>query len=297
MIRSFILFVLCCFSMPLYAGTKPLTIMLDWELNVDHASLFVAKHYGFFAQQGLTVQLIPPADSTDPAKFAAIGKVDLALTYEPYWIVQQQQGLPLAWVSTLIGQPLMIMVANTKITTPSALRGLSVGYSGGGNTQKIFLKNFLQHDHLNIKEVTLVNVHYALVQALVSGRVMAITGAMRNVEPLELQQKHFPYRLFYPEDYGIPSFAELILVTRAGLQKDPRFNVFNNALQQAVAYLAANPEKTWQAFAQENPALHNETNHKMWLASIKYFYKTPGQFDQAQFDKFEKYYMRCQAML
>jgi putative hydroxymethylpyrimidine transport system substrate-binding protein len=294
-VKYLFLFILLFFtSAALYAQNKPLTIMLDWALNPDHAPLFVGEYYGFFAKQGLSVALIPPSDPSDPEKFAAAGKVDLAIAYEPQWIELRQKGLPLVWVATLVGQPLMVIIANEKIKNLSALRGVSIGYSSGG-TQKLLLQTVLRQSQLANHDVVLLNLHYNLLQALVSGRVMAITGAMRNVEPIELDQKHVPYHLFYLEDYGVPSFSELIFVTRADLKNDVRFKKFVIALQQAIVYLKARPEETWQAFAKENPSLNDATNHKIWLATAHYFDDTPGFFDQAQFEQFMKFLRSEQA--
>ncbi|MEM1244199.1 MAG: ABC transporter substrate-binding protein, partial [Pseudomonadota bacterium] len=39
-------------------NSQPLTVILDWFANPDHAPLFVAEEFGFFKKVGLTVKLI-----------------------------------------------------------------------------------------------------------------------------------------------------------------------------------------------------------------------------------------------
>ena len=67
---------------PAQAGDK-LTVLLDWFVNPDHAPLIVAREKGYFAAQGLDVDLIAPADPNDPPKLVAAGKADIAVSYQP----------------------------------------------------------------------------------------------------------------------------------------------------------------------------------------------------------------------
>ncbi len=279
---------LICVSLLTQAQPRPLSIMLDWELNPDHAPLWVAEHYGFFAEQNLAVQLIPPADPTDPAKFAAIGKVDLALTYEPQWIVQTAQGLPLIWVGTLVPKPLAAMVTREDISSLKDLKGKTIGYSSGAIDQ-IFLLAMLKHENLARNDVKLINLHYDLMQALIAHKIDAMTGAMRNVEPLELQQKNFKFHLFKPEDYGVPPYAELIFVSGKQNAQDPRFKDFLKGLKKGILYLKTHSEETWQAFAKANPALNDEADHQIWLNSVHYFSDHPEKFDRMQYERFKQF--------
>ena len=44
------------------ASAEKLTVLLDWFANPDHAPLYVAQGLGYFADAGLEVELIAPAD-------------------------------------------------------------------------------------------------------------------------------------------------------------------------------------------------------------------------------------------
>ena len=60
---------------PAQAAEK-LTVLLDWFVNPDHAPLIIAKERGYFADAGLDVDLIAPADPNDPPKLVAAGKAE-----------------------------------------------------------------------------------------------------------------------------------------------------------------------------------------------------------------------------
>lgn len=44
-------------------ANEPLTLVLDWYINPDHAPIMVAEQIGAFKAQGLDVRIIPPSDS------------------------------------------------------------------------------------------------------------------------------------------------------------------------------------------------------------------------------------------
>src|SRR5437879_3195671 len=110
-------------------AAEKLTVLLDWFANPDHAPLFVAAQQGYFKEVGLDVNLIGPADPSDPPKLVAAGKADIAITYEPQLIEQVEQGLPLIRIATLIDKPLacLAVLNNSSIKTIRDLKGKRIG--------------------------------------------------------------------------------------------------------------------------------------------------------------------------
>ena len=87
------------------AATEKMTVLLDWFVNPDHAPLYVALEKGYFADAGLEVELIAPADPNDPPKLVAAEKADLAVSYQPQLHLQVAEGLPLVRIATLVATP------------------------------------------------------------------------------------------------------------------------------------------------------------------------------------------------
>ncbi len=271
-----------------FAEDQKLTVMLDWQINPDHASLWIAQNKGFFHHHGLEVELIVPSNPNDPSRFAAAGKVDLGLTYEPGWILQKAQDIPLVWFATIVAQPLACIITKPMITSLKQLENKQVGYTGGA-LESIMLRSMMWHVNANPSGIQWINVHYDTLQAFAANRVDALTGMMRNVEPIALQSKNIPFHIFLPENYGFPSYAEMILVGNPHLQHDPRIKAFLSALKEATVYIKTHPEASWQSFANGNPALNNEANHRMWQKTIPYFDNTPEIFDNIQYQRIEKF--------
>ncbi len=269
---------------------QKLTVVLDWFVNPDHASLLVAQQQGFFKAEGLDVNLIPPADPTDPPKLVAIGKADLALDYQPHVLVEKSQGLPIVQVGTLINTPLscIAVLADSPIKSIKDLKGKTIGDSMGGVDTAV-LQGMLRSAGLNLNDVQLINVHYDLTQALLSRKVDAVDGVYRNVELIQLQLAGHPARAFYPENYGVPSYDELVIIAQKGKQNDPRIAKFLTAVALGTQYLIKHPEASWQTTAAAHPELNNPLNHQMWYATLPHFTLHPAAKDPSRCEKLAKF--------
>jgi putative hydroxymethylpyrimidine transport system substrate-binding protein len=277
-------------STPSAYSADKLIVLLDWFANPDHAPLFVAEQKGFFKQQGLDVELIGPADPSDPPKLVAAGKADVAITYQPQFLQQIDQGFPLLWLGTLINKPLncLVVAKDGPIHSLADLKNKRVGYSNSG-TNSVLLSVMLKKHGLDLKDVESINIHYDLTQALLSGKVDAVTGMMRNFEITQMELTGKPGKAFFPEDNGIPAYNELIFVVQKNQAHADKFKRFMQALKQGVVYLHQHPDETWQAFAKSHPELNNELNHRAWIATLPYFDNNPGSLNTNEFMDFARF--------
>jgi len=284
-----------------YATKKPLIVVLDWFVNPNHAPLVITKQMGFFHEQGLEVTLISPADASEGEKMVIAGKADIVITYQPALTYKAAQGLPLVRFATLINTPLscLITLDNNLINNPKDLKTKKIGVSTR-NTESIVLATMLKKVGLNFKDITPINVRFNLTQALLSNRIDAFTGGMRNFEPNMIKLAGKKAKVFYPEQYGFPMYDELIFVTNKnkivttdavssprgavrGVQKNPNLINFIKALQQGTNYLIKNPDTCWKIFARLYPELNNQLNHDAWFFTMPYFARNPGRLDQNRY--------------
>lgn len=63
------------------AETEKITFILDWTPNTNHTGLYVAQAEGYFAEQGLEVQIVQPADGTAEALVAS-GKGQFGVSFQ-----------------------------------------------------------------------------------------------------------------------------------------------------------------------------------------------------------------------
>ncbi|HHE9498325.1 TPA: ABC transporter substrate-binding protein [Haemophilus influenzae] len=277
-------------TLPSLAKEK-ISVMLDWYVNPDHAAIIVAQQKGFFEKNNLEVEIIEPADPALPPKLAAAGKVDLAVSYQPQLYQQVAEGLPLVRVGSLISNPLnsVVVLKKSNLKSLADLKGKKVGYSVSGFEDGL-LDTMLHSIGLSNKDVELVNVNWSLSPSLLTGQVDAVIGAFRNFELNQLALEKQEGVAFFPEQYGVPAYDELILVANKNSVTDKKTSAFLTALEQATSYLQAHPNEAWQAFVSYKPnELNTPLNQLAWKDTLPFLANKPRQLDAKRYQQMAEF--------
>ncbi|MGR3600481.1 MAG: ABC transporter substrate-binding protein [Heliomarina sp.] len=272
------------------AAQDKMTVMLDWFVNPDHGPIIVAQEQGYFADAGLEVEVIAPADPTDPPKMAAAGRAELAVSYQPQLHLQVAEGMPLIRVGTLIASPLncLLVLEDGPIEKIEDLRDRKIGFSVSG-FEEALLSAMLGQAGLGTKDVELVNVNWSLSPALMSGQVDAVIGAFRNFELNQMDIEGVAGRCFYPEEHGVPTYDELIYVTNPETMDADMIRRFLAATEKAVQFIVNHPQESWEVFAGTSAELQDELNERAWADTIPRFALRPEALDQARYARFETF--------
>lgn len=269
------------------AAADKMTVLLDWYANPDHAPLVVARERGFFEKHGLEIELIEPSDPNAPPRLVAARQAEIAVTYQPNLYTQVQEGLPVVRIGTLVDTPLncLAVLDDREIKSLADLKGKQVGFSIAG-FEDVLLGVMLENAGLTAGDVTMVNVNFALTQALVSKQVAGVIGAFRNFEMTQIRLAGAKGRAFFPEEHGVPLYDELIYVAHRDDREDPRMKRFVAAIQEATTFLINNPEEGWQSFIKAYPKLDDELNRAAWTDTLPRFAKTPALLDRVRYEAF-----------
>ena len=267
-----------------------ITVLLDWFVNPDHGPLIVAQENGYFADLGLEVEIVAPADPSAPPKLVAAGQADIAISYQPQLHLQIAEGLPLVRVGTLVATPLncLLVLENGPIKTLGDLKGRKVGYSVAG-VEEALLTGMLARYDVQLSDIELINVNFSLSPALMSGQVDAVIGAFRNFELNQMEIEGVAGRCFYLEEEGIPSYDELIYVANPGKMDADKVRRFIGATELATQFIINNPQKSWKIFSGTAKELQNELNKRAWVDTLPRFALRPAAFDAGRYDRFQKF--------
>ena len=272
------------------AQAEKLTVLLDWFVNPDHAPLIVALDRGYFAEEGLEVEFLEPADPNDPPKLVAAGQVPIAISYQPQLHMQAAQGLPVARIATLVATPLntLVVLADGPVASLADLEGRRIGYSVGGFAEAM-LSGMLAPVGIGLDDVELINVNFALSASLLSGQVDAVIGAYRNFELNQLEIEGSEGRAFYPEEHGVPVYDELVVIANSARLDDPRLPAFVRALERGTIYTINHPEASWEIFKAYKPGLDDELNRRAWWDTLPRFALRPAALDEQRYRRFAQF--------
>jgi len=278
------------FCLPGIAAPK-LSVMLDFFVNPNHVPLIVAVKNGFFAQEGIEVEILVPGNPSDPVKLAAAGTVDIALTPQINFLIAKSAGLPLIAVGSLIGSPLggLLSLRETGIETLSDLRGRCIGYSLAPLEPTLW-RTMLASVGIGSNEFELVNVGFNTVLSLLTHRVDAI-GAFRNFELPQVALLDHETLYFPQEDYGVPDTAEIILVANPNLiaEHPTWIRAFLDGLSRGIAFTKEHPEAAYNLFLSAHPDLDDELNHRAYDATLPLYADGSNLPDQQAWDALQDY--------
>lgn len=285
------------FAAPAAADDTKLTVLLDWYMNPDHAPLVIAGEKGFFADEGLEVELIAPSDPSAPPRLVAAGQGDIAITYQPNLYQQVEEGLPLTRIGTLVATPLntLVVLEDGPIETLEDLKGKTVGFSVAG-FEDALLAAMLSSVGMSLDDVTLVNVNFSLSPALMSKQVDAVIGAYRNFEMTQLRLEGATGRAFFPEEHGVPAYDELIFVAKTDRLSDPALTAFMRAIERAVTWQTNHPEEALAVFLEAEPDLDDELNRQAFVDTLRRFALRPSALDTGRYARFGEF-MKAQGLV
>ncbi|USB33080.1 ABC transporter substrate-binding protein [Paenibacillus sp. YPG26] len=224
---------------------QKLSIMLDWYPNAVHSFLYAAKEKGYFAAEGLDVDIQMPAGTNDSLKLTAAGKVDLALSYQPQVLLARGEQIPVKSIGAVVRHPLnhLMVAENSGITRPKDLAGRTVGFSSIP-LYEAMVKTMVKQDGGDPGSVKLVDVGFDLIPALSTGQVNGLIGGFINHEQLLLQKEGHPVTSIDPTQYGVPDYYELVLVaSETGLSnKQDELRRFMKAAAKGQRYVSEHPQ-------------------------------------------------------
>ncbi|MEO3429555.1 ABC transporter substrate-binding protein [Pelagibius sp. CAU 1746] len=272
------------------AAADKLTLVLDWFVNPDHGPIVIAQEKGYFAAEGLEVEVVAPADPSDPPKLVAAGKADLAVSYQPQLHLQVHEGLSLIRVGTLVATPLncLLVLKDGPVKSLADLKGRKIGFSVAG-VEEALLGAMLAPHGLALDDVELVNVNWSLSPSLMSRQVDAVIGAFRNFELNQLAIEDIEGRCFFPEEEGVPAYDELIYVANPETMDPAVVLRFLAATEKATQFIVNHPEESWEIFAGTAKELQDELNARAWKDTLPRFALRPAALDVGRYARFEAF--------
>ncbi len=238
------------------AEKETVSIELDWFPNTNHAGIFVAQDKGFFEDENLEVEAITPADPALVAQLVGAGQRDFGVFYQTDTLLAREEGVPVVAVRSIVQRPLNCIMAlkSSGITRPADLKGKKIGYPGIEWNIKL-LETMLASDGLSLDDVEVVDVGWSLWETLAGGRVDALIGAYWSHERIVLEDKGYPTQVIYAEDYGVPQYYEMMLITSDKMieEKPDVVKRFARAFVKGYEWSRENPDEALDILFRLNP--------------------------------------------
>jgi putative hydroxymethylpyrimidine transport system substrate-binding protein len=252
------------------------SLILDFTPNAIHTGIYTALARHYDRRNGISLQVRIPGESTDAVSLLAAGRVNFAILDIHDLAIADAEGHNLVGIMALEQRPLASVIAQPRITSPRALDGQTVGVTGDPSDLAV-LRSVVAGAGGKPSTLKTITIGYDAVPDLVAGRVAAAT-AFWNDEGVQLSGRRPPFHVFRVEDYGAPSYPELIVcATSAELRRDPTLaRRVVRTLVDGYDYLLQHPQAGERALESQVSGLSSTAVNQQLAAELPAFLPTGG---------------------
>jgi putative hydroxymethylpyrimidine transport system substrate-binding protein len=200
--------------------TRSASLVLDFTPNPVHVGVYTALARGYDRANGIHLHVIAPSASTDAIRLLATGRVNFAILDIHDLAIAGVHGEDIVGILPIVERPLASVIAAPGISTPRQLVGRTIGISGDPSDTAV-LDSIVAGAGGRPAGLKTITIGFNAVSDLLAGRVAAAT-AFWNDEGVTLNRRRPGFHVFRVENYGAPSYPELIVcATGRSLKADP----------------------------------------------------------------------------
>lgn len=258
------------------SGLTPVKLQLQWVAQTQFAGYYAAVDQGYYAEEGLDVEIVEGGPDIVPQDVLSAGDVDYAISWVPKVLGSIEQGASITDVAQIFERSgtLEVSFKDAGITSPADFAGKNVGSWGFGNEWELFAG--MQAEGVELDDINLIQQAFDM-NGLLSGDI-DVAQAMTYNEYAQVLETINPDtgELYTADDLNVVDFND---VGTAMLQdaiwaqteelEDPAY------AEQTVAFIKASI-KGW-VYARDNPEAVADivteagsqlgTSHQLWQAN------------------------------
>ena len=234
------------------------TLVLDFTPNAVHVGIYSAVARDYTGAEGVNLTVRQPSQSSDSIKLLESERADFAILDIHDLGIAREQGAEVVGVMALVQRPLASVLAQPGIRSPRDLEGERVGVTGLPSDRAV-LRSIVRGAGGDPARVRETQIGFNAVPALIGGRVAGAT-AFWNVEGVALARRRPRTRVFRVDQFGAPSYPELILCTTPKtIEERPNtVRALLAALSRGYEYAQTDPESALSDLQAEVPGLDRE---------------------------------------
>ena len=263
------------FTVDASAQQKPATkvnFRLDWKPGAQHAPFYYGREKGYFAAEGIDLQIIPGSGSSDSVKQAGSKAVEFALVDALVLVQAAEQRVPVKSVGAYYQRtPIVLMSPKAKpVNDVKQLLGdVKLGSKKGSSTYQ-GLVALLGANNIKMESIKLVDIGFG-VQPLLVKQVDAMMGFTMN-EPIEAESAGMPIHELMIADAGVNAYGLTIVSNDEFIRTRPELVTgFLRASRKAASEAAGAKQATVQAVVKAVSEIDAAREAKVLDRTIPFF--------------------------
>lgn len=224
-LKSVLLSLLICFSLPLYAvdesGAEQVSIQLKWEHGFQFAGYYAAIEQGFYQDEGLDVRLNEIDFSKDNVEQVIAGESDYGIS-DSTLLIYHLKGKPVVLLNQFFQHSPLVFISRrgSGIISPYEMLGKSVALNNS-NKGDAALNTLILNTLGGLSKIKAIDYDSASLQQFIDGDIDVIS-AYSISEPFLLKEQGVDVNIINPQNYGIDFYGDNLFTSQAEINNHPQ---------------------------------------------------------------------------
>jgi NitT/TauT family transport system substrate-binding protein len=208
---------------PAPGARQKVAVRFTWKLKGEYAPLFVALDKGYYAAEGLDVELLEGSGAETVVKVVGIGTDSIA--YGPATVVGEavNKGMPVEVVAVYQPQVPIALVSfpDVPLRTPKDLEGRKLGVTTG-ETFSNLVNPFAKANNIDLTKVTVVKMESSVRSAQFMTRGTDVTSLyLTNELPMFEKRAGVKFNVMKIADFGLKLLGASFIVNSSYAKANP----------------------------------------------------------------------------
>lgn len=248
-----------------FAQTK-IDFILNWVPGGDHAPYYYAKKVGWYAKEGLEVNLEPGKGSMLAVQKVGAGANPVGLADMANVLVGRGKGAEMVGVFNVYANSPqgMYWLKSSGIKGIKDLAGKKIGNPAGDGARTMW-PALAKNNGIDPKSVTWVNIDANAKLAALKAKSIDATTSFYNIHHLFQRELGDDMGFLAWRDAGLNPYGNSVVVNADYLRKNkPAIEKFVKVTQRAFAACVSDPKPCVQALIDANGALKYDNEMTNW---------------------------------
>jgi ABC-type nitrate/sulfonate/bicarbonate transport system substrate-binding protein len=254
------------------AALTPVTLMLDWVPNTNHTGLFVALREGYFAKEGLQVDIVQPGEVYAEQAVAG-GVADFGISFQEQLTLARADDVPLVSIAAILEHNTSAFAARAGLgaESPADWEGLRYG-SFGSPFERPTIAGLMACDGGDVEAVEWIETGFTDPLSLLQQGQIDLAWIFYGWQGIQAEQLGIELDLVMMEDQFdcIPDYYTPILVASETTIADRPDLVrsFLTAVSRGYTFAADHPEEAAEMLLAAAPELDRDVvlASQRWLS-------------------------------
>ena len=248
--RLFLCIALSFLLSGLASAAEKVSLQLKWFHQFQFAGYYAAKAQGYYAEEGLDVDIRPLDPKRVVVEQVATGVADYGVG-DSAIIADYARGTPIVSLAAILQHSPLVFISrrDSGIVSPQDMADKRLMFDAKGSDEGL-IRAILAEAGVNLGSFDYVQHTYDN-EDLISGRVDAMSAYMTN-QPLYFRERGVSINVINPQSYGLDFYGDLLFTSEQELNTHPgRAERFLRASLKGWQYALDHPEEIIQLIKRQ----------------------------------------------